>query len=780
MRRTALLLGWLLVTLGAPSAARAIPVFAAPVLLDHQPPFGVAAPAATTPLTAIACPSETLCVAADRQGDILTSTEPTAGSAGWRTTAVDAHYVTGPVSDAITSVACPSRRLCVAVDNDGNALISRDPTGGATAWTTTQLNPVGAGPSILSLITPQGFTGVSCPTTGFCAAIAAGGEVYTTRDPTGPPAAWHHSLLDRTPGPLDATGISCPSIHLCVAVDTAGNAITSSDPSAAHPSWRITDVAGGALLRDVTCASATRCVASSGTVIYATTDPTGGRTWPSTTLPPALGLDAISCPSTALCEGIDGGGQIYASTGPWSTTPDWTERFDPTDSGDGALPVPEAVGAISCPGVSFCAAVDVDGNALVSIDPAGGGSGWRVDQIDGAGGPTAVSCTGALCVTVDSDGNVITHRGAVQSLAHIDSAPLTAVACASSHLCVAGDQAGLLLASSDPTGGASAWTIVAAPAASPIAEIACPSETLCVAVDAAGDALSSTQPLGATWAVTHVDDDLTTSDAQAPLTAVACPSTTLCVAADGAGDVLTSTTPTAGPSAWTPTALGTGIGFTDVACPSISLCLATTGAQLFVSHHPTGGVPAWASSTPPAPVSRLACPSTQLCVVVGGGNGNGGTVATTTDPGDGTPRWSTSTVEPLPLIDVSCGSRSSCAAINAVNAISFAGPPPARPGVRRFLKSLLAGHGRAERLAAPSNGMLEVTWRAGRAVLATGAEELEGGRPQWFTLTPVAGSHTAVGGGRRAITATASFTPTGNAPVTADAEFRERRDMLAG
>ena len=38
------------------------------------------------------------------------------------------------------------------------------------------------------------FTGVSCPSVSFCAAVDSGGNVWTSSDPAGGPAAWQSAL----------------------------------------------------------------------------------------------------------------------------------------------------------------------------------------------------------------------------------------------------------------------------------------------------------------------------------------------------------------------------------------------------------------------------------------------------------------------------------------------------------------------------------------------------------------------------------------------------------
>src|ERR1700733_13452834 len=60
---------------------------------------------------------------------------------------------------AFTGIACPTVSLCVAVDDEGNVLTSSAPTGTAQAWQSERVCGVG------------GFTAVSCPNAQFCAAV---------------------------------------------------------------------------------------------------------------------------------------------------------------------------------------------------------------------------------------------------------------------------------------------------------------------------------------------------------------------------------------------------------------------------------------------------------------------------------------------------------------------------------------------------------------------------------------------------------------------------------
>jgi hypothetical protein len=63
--------------------------------------------------------------------------------------------------------------------------------------------------------------------------------------------------------------------------------------------------------------------------------------------------------------------------------------------------------------------------------------------------------------------------------------------------------------------------------------VSCPTSTFCVAVDNVGNVITSSNPTGgkADWKVTKVDG-------RNYLYGVSCPSTTFCVAIDGIGNVI--------------------------------------------------------------------------------------------------------------------------------------------------------------------------------------------------------------------------------------------------
>jgi hypothetical protein len=80
----------------------------------------------------------------------------------------------------------------------------------------------------------------------------------------------------------------------------------------------------------------------------------------------------------------------------------------------------------------------------------------------------------------------------------------------------------------------------------------CPSANLCVAVTVTGDVLTSTDPTegASAWTVSDADDAI-------GIDALSCVGSDLCVAVDTEGDVLTSTDPgTSGVGSWTITPVG--------------------------------------------------------------------------------------------------------------------------------------------------------------------------------------------------------------------------------
>jgi hypothetical protein len=208
-----------------PQAARAAG------LLSWSPPQPIEQ-GGVADLAHVSCPSTSLCVAVDAfYGDVVTSTNPTGGASAWTATNIDSRN--GNPGSALNGVSCPSSSLCVAVDGSGKVLTTSNPTGGASAWTTTHVDPESSG-----------FSAVSCPTTSLCVAVDSSGNVVTSSDPTGGAAAWTAAAIDTTFIPETGTtttepltGVSCPSAELCVAIDAKGQVLTSTNPTGGASAW---------------------------------------------------------------------------------------------------------------------------------------------------------------------------------------------------------------------------------------------------------------------------------------------------------------------------------------------------------------------------------------------------------------------------------------------------------------------------------------------------------------------------------------------------------------
>ena len=317
------------------------------------------------PVTAVSCPSPSLCVAADQAGDILSSTNPAGGKGAWSITSPSLNY--GP---AITDLSCPSTTLCLGLPFPGGAasfalLRSTDPTGGASAWTQVAMDP-GNFP-----------TALSCPSVSFCVATDVGG-VLTSRDPAGGASAWSRSAWSKTSIIAYGTvwSISCPSVSLCVAVDTQAtqdNILTSTHPTGGARTWTERPIDQGNF-GAISCPSVSLCIAAAGGSILTSTDPTGGASaWMKTPIDPGSDVMTISCPSASRCVAVDTRGNILTSTNPAGGMGAWSKAS--VDQG-------RSLTSISCPSISLCVAGDQNGNILTSTNPLGGTNAWTIAVVD--------------------------------------------------------------------------------------------------------------------------------------------------------------------------------------------------------------------------------------------------------------------------------------------------------------------------------------------------------------------------------------------------------------
>ena len=244
----------------------------------------------------VSCASAALCVAVDSEGNAVATTNPTAANATW---SVPANVDPGHI---FQGVACPSTSLCVAVDYTGDALITTNPTAAKPTWSA----PVKVDPN-------GGLTGISCAAKVLCAAVDNRGGVVTTTNPTAARPTWTKPK-NVTADPFSS--ISCPSRSLCVAVDTGGHAVVSTNPTAVSPVWRA-----------------------------------------ATNIDGSGQLNGVSCPSTSVCVAVDESGRMLLTTNPTAASPNWS----PPARIDGVT----TLSGVSCATTSLCVAVDAIGSALI-------------------------------------------------------------------------------------------------------------------------------------------------------------------------------------------------------------------------------------------------------------------------------------------------------------------------------------------------------------------------------------------------------------------------------
>lgn len=281
-------------------------------LEEEQPPGFCDSPRGS--LRAIDCATERLCVGVGYEGSVFTSTNPAGGADAWSVSDVNE----GPGASHLTAVSCPSASLCVAVsggygESAGRIFTSTRPLSGN--WKRAQL---------------AGFPdlrGVSCATTFLCVAVADEGRIFVSNNPTGGDSAWRAVA---SPTPRDLFAVSCVASTLCTAGDAGGNLLTSTDPAGlafgtvnADGSVQITGLSCPATDG---CIAVTN-----NADVLTSTDPTAdASSWTFENLVPfeaegtggssfvGNALFAASCASPALCALVGAQGRIFTATDPFA------------------------------------------------------------------------------------------------------------------------------------------------------------------------------------------------------------------------------------------------------------------------------------------------------------------------------------------------------------------------------------------------------------------------------------------------------------------------------
>jgi hypothetical protein len=376
------------------------------------------------------------------------------------------------------------RRLAILAAISAALLLAAFAPAADAGWKTQSLEFVPRYPGDAE---PGAFLAISCPSASLC---VAGGEyerIATSSNPTGGAAAWkvfrgpEGSDYSGPPPPPGAPpnvqtphikGVACPSPGLCVAVSANGDVYTSRSPLGGAAAWARTDVDGDE---------------------YDTH------------------LEAVSCPTSSFCLAVSGGAKSHANP---RTSGKVLFSHDPT-GGAAAWHViqldPEYdLRGLSCATPSLCLAVGRDGLMLVSTDPDGGPSAWR--PLGAPGGPghlQGVDCVSGLCAAGNTGGNILTNPDPASGGAWLErsggaSVGITGISCPAANRCLAVDNNGDVITSTEPTGGAGAWQIenvlpyVPKPGYEPTLNgmfaVSCPSVGFCAIAAADGTVLTNTDP----------------------------------------------------------------------------------------------------------------------------------------------------------------------------------------------------------------------------------------------------------------------------------------------
>jgi hypothetical protein len=230
--------------------------------------------------------------------------------------------------------------------------------------------------------------------------------------------------------------------------------------------------------------------------------------------------------------------------------------------------------------------------------------------------------------------------------------------CEANGFCIGVGAEGVMIQSTAPTGGASAWTVghvsLGENLNGNLRGISCPTSTLCVAVDFSGGVWTTTNPaLGpSSWTPAKIPKAKS-------LFGVSCTNAAFCILVGGGGLVFTSTNPTGGGAAWTRTVLPTGPPLRAVSCVG-TLCVASAfNGEIWTSTNPAGGASAWTSLGAPGgenPVLGLTCWNEALCVA-----GDEGNAAVSSSPTAGAASWPWGPLQRrFQIVAASCPSSTLC------------------------------------------------------------------------------------------------------------------------
>jgi photosystem II stability/assembly factor-like uncharacterized protein len=311
---------------------------------------------------------------------LLAPSAADAYASSWATEAVPGTMSNDDIDGGVSCVdstptppALPTTR-CVAVgehDANGNAAAYAGTSGAIAGPETITWASSTIGGSV------DGLKAVSCASTTVCTAVGYTGAIARSTDGG---ASW--TAQTATPASTEhLDGVSCYSSASCVAVggDAAGIILLTTNSGT---TWtKLSGVPTVQTLADVSCPSASLCVATAfgGGILRSTN---GGSSWSKDVTPSGFVFDllGVSCVVSAstYCVAVDNN----ASVKRW-TSAGWTTVFTSTDN----------LNSVSCSG-SSCYAVGMRGLFLTSSNS---GVGWTSQTAPTTTDMYGVSCTPSRC-----------------------------------------------------------------------------------------------------------------------------------------------------------------------------------------------------------------------------------------------------------------------------------------------------------------------------------------------------------------------------------------------
>jgi hypothetical protein len=303
---------------------------------------------------------------------------------------------------------------------------------------------------------------------------------------------------------VNLASVSCPSSGFCAAVDTLGNILTYDGVRWSPP----THVGIPGAPDGVSCASRSACgvvgapvsrSSSEGAVTVGPAPMRNGGMWSGAIQTEANPLYAVSCPSSSFCAAV---GESYAMTyhrGAWSAPAAIDYSEGPAASG--------ALVSVSCRSSSFCMALDPNGGVFTYDGTKWSNSAALASWVTWR----SVSCgSRTFCMVIGTtrpnfNGRpqppiaswATTYNGSTWTApTSIDEhGELAAVSCASRAFCVAvGRQETNHSPGDAVTYNGRVWrTPVRVDARASLTSVSCPSASFCVALDKSGNALTYTR-----------------------------------------------------------------------------------------------------------------------------------------------------------------------------------------------------------------------------------------------------------------------------------------------